>query len=253
MAGGQGVGVVGAQDPQPVGEQVLVRGGGAGRVPRLAPPEARLLRVVRVSGWSGPNSALSGRKDPDNSRGRRRPVQIRRGSCRQHALADESGALKERLRWCGAVSMRSPGNHLVSRGFPGGIAGAVQASWRESAAARITCCRRSSLSWSHTARCTKACTRTQPDPAASMVPLEVSAALIRLNRRRCSIASLISSPSNLPCSVLIGTSDRLKNSATLLLCSSMGGMPLGSSTDSSSKQPCRPRRPVEGVGGVNGQ
>ena len=43
MAGGQGVGVVGAQHPQPVGQQRLERG-----APRH---RARLWRAPRASGW----------------------------------------------------------------------------------------------------------------------------------------------------------------------------------------------------------
>ena len=47
-AGGQGVGVVGAEHPQPVGEQLLEGGGGPGRDP---PPPRASRRGCR--GWSG--------------------------------------------------------------------------------------------------------------------------------------------------------------------------------------------------------
>ena len=55
-AGGEGAGVVGSQDPQPVGEQVAELAGGLGGLPGGAQPGARLPRVVRVRGWSGPST-----------------------------------------------------------------------------------------------------------------------------------------------------------------------------------------------------
>jgi hypothetical protein len=51
-SGGQGVGVVGAQDSQPVGEQLLQGGERASRIPRLPRHRAMWDRVVRVL-WSG--------------------------------------------------------------------------------------------------------------------------------------------------------------------------------------------------------
>lgn len=50
MAGGQGVGVVGAQHPQPIGEQLLGRGGGAGRVASLTPPTGEVA-ARKISIW----------------------------------------------------------------------------------------------------------------------------------------------------------------------------------------------------------
>ena len=57
VAGGQGVGVVGAQDPQLVGEQLRrTRSTAPAGSPACPRQRARLLRVVRVSGWSGPRT-----------------------------------------------------------------------------------------------------------------------------------------------------------------------------------------------------
>jgi hypothetical protein len=54
VAGGQGVRVVGTEDPCQVGQQIL---GQAQRLCRISAPAgqyAMLLRMVRVSGWSSP-------------------------------------------------------------------------------------------------------------------------------------------------------------------------------------------------------
>ena len=53
----QGVRVVGAEHPQPVGQQLLERGGGARRVPRLPPPGGEVVpgeQGVRVVGAEHP-------------------------------------------------------------------------------------------------------------------------------------------------------------------------------------------------------
>ena len=51
-----GVGVMGAEHPQLVGEHMLERGDGSGRIPPSPRQEARLYRLVSVLGWSGPST-----------------------------------------------------------------------------------------------------------------------------------------------------------------------------------------------------
>ena len=56
LPGGQGVGVVGAEHPQPVGEQLLEAAGGGRRVPGLAATVGELVtgcQGVRVIGAEG--------------------------------------------------------------------------------------------------------------------------------------------------------------------------------------------------------
>lgn len=60
--GGQGVGVVRAEDPKPVLQKVAV---GGGRASRASPRQkARLPRTARVSGWFGPTSRCMAARMP---------------------------------------------------------------------------------------------------------------------------------------------------------------------------------------------
>jgi hypothetical protein len=56
----EGVGVVGAEHPQQIGEQLLEGGHRAGGVAGLPRQRARLGRNLRVSGWPGPHPHLVG-------------------------------------------------------------------------------------------------------------------------------------------------------------------------------------------------
>ncbi|MEJ7742308.1 MAG: hypothetical protein WKF73_07040 [Nocardioidaceae bacterium] len=53
MAGAQGVGVVGSQDPQPVGEQLLGGGGRAGGVSGRPPPVGEVVAGAQGVGVVG--------------------------------------------------------------------------------------------------------------------------------------------------------------------------------------------------------
>ena len=58
-AGGEGLGVVGSQHPQEVVEQVAEWAAAWAGCPASPSQEARLARVVRVLGWSGPRSSCA--------------------------------------------------------------------------------------------------------------------------------------------------------------------------------------------------
>ena len=114
VARGQGVGVVGAQDPLAVGEGALVQGDRLGQPPRRPGRRRRgCCGMARVSGWSGPRTrsqSVRARSDRAMRLGEpaRRPGRRRRGCCARSGCRGGRGRGPARGRRGCARTGRSP-------------------------------------------------------------------------------------------------------------------------------------------------